>query len=124
MDKIDWDELSANPNAIHLVEQNMDKVDWWALSMNPNAIHLLEQNMDKVDWWTLSMNPNAIHLLEQNMYKICWSGLSANPNIFERDYMKMAEMRTRIILEELMKSALHPRRIVKFLELGGDMDDF
>jgi hypothetical protein len=50
--------------------------------------------------------------------------LSKNPNIFERDYVKMAETRTRIILEELMKNALHPRRIVKFLELGGDMDDF
>ena len=34
------------------------------ISRNPNAIHLLEQNMDKIDWKFLSENPNAIHLLE------------------------------------------------------------
>jgi hypothetical protein len=31
--------------------------------MNPNAIHLLEQNVDKINWWGLCENPNAIHLL-------------------------------------------------------------
>jgi len=33
------------------------------LSRNPNAIHLLEQNLDKVSSEGLSQNPNAIHLL-------------------------------------------------------------
>ena len=36
-----------------------------ALSANPNAIHLLEKNLDKVDLDILSANPNAIHLLAQ-----------------------------------------------------------
>ena len=36
----------------------MDKVNWEWLSENPNAIHLLEQNTDKVDWDTLSKNPS------------------------------------------------------------------
>jgi hypothetical protein len=40
--------------------------------------------------------------------------------MFELDYIKMAELRTRIILEDLMKNALHPRRIIRFLELGGE----
>ena len=48
LDKIDWKVLSRNPNAIHLLEQNMDKINWWYLSKNPNAIHLLEQNIDKI----------------------------------------------------------------------------
>ena len=35
-DKIDWDILSSNPNAIHLLEQNLDKeVDWGYLSLHP-----------------------------------------------------------------------------------------
>ena len=62
----DWPMLSQNPNAIHLLEQNIDKIDWGMLSSNPNAIHLLEQNLDKIDkidWFWLSSNPNAIHLL-------------------------------------------------------------
>ena len=109
---------------MHLLEQNIDKINWFYLSQNLNAIHLLEQNLDKVDWTYLSENPNAIHLLKKNQDKINWESLSGNPNIFERDYIKMSEMRTRIILEDLMKSALHPIRLIRFLELGGDSDYF
>jgi hypothetical protein len=36
-----WDELSYNPNAIHIFEKNLDKLKWTDLSGNPNAIHLL-----------------------------------------------------------------------------------
>ena len=39
LDKINWQQLSKNPNAIHLLEKNMDKINWWKLSTNPNAIH-------------------------------------------------------------------------------------
>ena len=123
-DKIEWHCLSENPNAIRLLEQNIDKIEWCNLSRNPNAIHLLEQNVDKIDWEFLSLNPNAIHLLKQNLDKIDWGFLSSNPNIFERDYIKMSKTRTWIILEDLMKNVLHPRRLVRFLELGGDSDDF
>jgi len=72
LDKIDWSYLSSNPNAIHLLEQNIDKIDWKDLSRNPNAISILEQNMDEIRWSNLSENPNAIQLLEQNMDKIEW----------------------------------------------------
>src|SRR5437764_13796078 len=46
---INWNRLSTNPNAIHLLEQNRDKIDWNWLSENTNAIHLLEKNLDKID---------------------------------------------------------------------------
>ena len=49
-DKINWEYLSGNPNAIHLLEKNIDKIDWYMLSRNPNAIHLLEKHPDKIDW--------------------------------------------------------------------------
>jgi len=80
--------LSQNPNAIHLLEQNTDKINWDYLSENSNAIHLLEQNVDKINWNNLLRNPNAIHLLEQNIDKInwiYWLRLSSNQNIFEID---------------------------------------
>ena len=31
-----WDALSANPNAIHLLEKNVDKINWNCLSINPS----------------------------------------------------------------------------------------
>ncbi len=78
-DKIDWQELSRNPNAIHLLEANPEKIDWRYLSINKNAIHLLEANSDKIHWDMLSRNPNAVHLLEANRHKINWMELSKNP---------------------------------------------
>src|SRR5436305_2060669 len=77
---IDWNFLSRNPNAIHLLEKNLDKINWSLLSSNPNAIHLLEKNLDKIDWDKLSTNPNAIHLLEKNLDKIYYIWLQINPN--------------------------------------------
>jgi len=109
--------LSRNPNAIHLLEQNLDKIDWEWLSDNPNAIHLLEQNLDKVDWELLSDNPNAIHLLEQNLDKVDWGILSSNPDIFEYDYEAMKKTRDPIN-HELMIERFNPKHIHQFSSWG------
>ena len=128
IDKIYWDFLSVNPNAIHLLEKNINKINWNLLSCNQNAIHLLEQNMDKIYWKYLSANPNAIHLLEKNMAKIDWTWLLRNPNLFELDYFAISKERTKIIEHELISNALHPSKVSKWLsyhiENGGDICDF
>ena len=49
-DKIDWENLSRNRNAMHILEQIPNNIHWDRLSGNPNAMHILEQNLDKVDW--------------------------------------------------------------------------
>jgi hypothetical protein len=63
-----------------LFQKNLDMMNWfnlswYYLSANPNAIHLLEANPEKIDWVYLSYNPNAIHLLEANPAKINWECL-------------------------------------------------
>jgi len=70
--------------------------------------------MDKINWTNLSSNPNAIHLLEKNNDKIVWSELSQNPSIFELDYEAL-EKRCNIFKEELIKKALHPSIIKRYL---------
>ena len=37
---------------------DINKLNWQMLSENPNAIHLLEQNPDKIYWPWLSKNPS------------------------------------------------------------------
>ena len=96
------------------LENNIDKINWFFLSKNPNAIHLLEKNMDKINWSKLSENTNAIMLLEKNKDKIDWDELSTNPSIFELDYEAL-EKRCNIYKEELMKKALHPSIIKRYL---------
>ena len=99
LDKIRWNQLSKNPNAIDLLrekiteESEMDeddleklkeseKIDWVYLSGNPNAIELLRANQDKIDFIGLSANPSdeAIKLLKDNPENIVWGVLSANPS--------------------------------------------
>ena len=100
----------------------IEKIDWYALSANPNAIHLLEKNMDKINWDLLSANPNAIHLLEKNMDKIDWWSLSSNPSIFEYDWVAMRN-RMNLFKEELVAKQFHPKNITKFVSWGFDEFD-
>jgi hypothetical protein len=67
-DDYKWNQLSANPAAIKLLEANQDKIGWNGLCFNSEAIHIIERNLDKVCWLALSSNPSAIHLLEKNTY--------------------------------------------------------
>ncbi len=71
IDKLNWQTLSSNPNAIHLLEQNPHKIDWFWLSENPNAIHLLEQNLDEINWgWFTEMRLIGVGLLKIQMQYI------------------------------------------------------
>jgi hypothetical protein len=86
IDKLNWNYLSANPNAIYLLRERMYfeknlsedeykklpyQINWAALCTNsdPEAIILLSlpENYDKIDWLRLSSNPNAITLLEKRV---------------------------------------------------------
>jgi hypothetical protein len=86
---------------------------------------LLEKNQDKIHWRWLSENPNAMDLLEKNQDKIYWSTLIKNPSIFKKliNYEYLYE-RMNVIREELMIKCMHPSRLERFIEMGGDIDDF
>jgi hypothetical protein len=69
---IDWSALceNTNPKAIEMIKQMLiedpSKIDFNTLSANPSAIHILSQNLDKVSPTNLSKNTNAMELLLQN----------------------------------------------------------
>ena len=119
IDKINWDGLSINPNAIELLKKNQNKINWDNLSLNSNAIELLKKNKDKIYWFQLSGNPNAIELLKENQDKINWSVFSQNPNIFTYDYKLMKEtIKNSGIVEELMSVIFHPKNMNKWIDWG------
>ena len=121
IENLDWNGLSANPAAIHLLEKNQDKINWISLSANPAAIHLLEKNPGRIDWAFLSANPAAIHLLEANQDRIDWPWLYLNPAIFQYDYEALRE-RCGVFKEDLVKDRFHPRNLIagKFKDWGID----
>ena len=118
-DKINWQCLSINPNAIELLIKNQNEINWEWLSLNSNAIKLLKENINKIDWFWLSKNSNAIELLKENQNKIYWPIFSENPNIFTYDYKKMKEtMKNSGIVEELMAFIFNPKNMNKWIDWG------
>ncbi len=101
------------------MKENQNKIDWYQLSKNPNAIELLKANLNKIDWSSLSENPNAIELIEININQIDWFNISRNPAIFTYDYKEIKE-NFRELGEEIIAKALHPKRIFKLIELYGE----
>ena len=89
-DKLNFQLLSLNENAIEILKDNIDKIDWKNLSLNINAIELLKDNIDKIDWNNLSLNINAIELLKDNIDKINYENLALNVNAIEllKTYIK------------------------------------
>ena len=90
-----------------------------------NAIHILEKNPEKAIWCNMSSNLNALHLLERNREKINWHFLSMNPSIFKKEInYNFLKERMNIIREELIMKCMHPSRLERWIEMGGDIDDF
>jgi len=79
--------LSANENAIKLLEENPTKIVWFNFSKNPKAIRVIEKELrvrpENVEWSSLSGNHAAIRILENNIDKIVWSVFSSNSNAGE-----------------------------------------
>ena len=80
---VDWDELSMNPRAMHMIMKYPTLVNPCCLCMNPNAIPYLEKHPEFINWYILSENPAAILLLEQNLDKVNKNQLCSNPAAIE-----------------------------------------
>ena len=95
------------------------------LSLNPNAIHLLEQNIDNVNWYNLSCNPNPniINLVKQYSKRVNWHPLSMNPSIFTYDYEKIRQEK-QCINEQIITYKCRPILLEQWLHNGNTIDDF
>lgn len=97
-DKIDYRGLSRNPDprAVRFLTDRPNQIFWKELSSNPSAMSVIEQelkrNPSRVNWKSLSKNPSAIKILEENRNKIDWYELSKNPSIFESSNRDVFEL--------------------------------
>jgi hypothetical protein len=115
---IDWNMLSMNPNALHILKNNPERINYMRLcsNKNPEAIRMLEQNMDEIDWPTLASNPSAIQLLEANQEKVRHlKPLAKNPAIFVYDY-EMMKRNHMDLKEELIRTVWSPTRVATLIE--------
>ena len=82
-------------------------------------------SQEEINRSLLSRNPNAIHLLENNTEKINDVSFYTNSSIFnKRINYKYLYQRMNIIREELLMRCMHPSRLERWIEMGGEIDDF
>ena len=132
---ISWDIVAANPDK-HLnwdiVEANPSKPwNFYYLSCNPNiTMDIVEANLDKPwDWDHLSCNPNITwNIVKANPDKD-WNWFKIRHNTFQKE-KEMFELRVKKqkfiqenIFEELVKIAMHPKKIEKYLNMGYSIDE-
>lgn len=84
IDKVEWEFLSQNPNAIDMIRDNIDKVETTHLCWNehPDAIRMVEDRIEDACWDALSCNSSATYVLEQHLDKIklFWLCHNNHPN--------------------------------------------
>lgn len=97
LQRLSWQQLSANPRAIQLLQQYPERIDWHMLSINPEAIPMLIEQRENIVWHQFAGNPSpdAIPLLEEYLQQgggeessfndkpehyLFWIRLSGNPN--------------------------------------------
>lgn len=85
LDKVNIKHLCGNINGVHIIDdlitkytENYDEIDWNRLSANPNAIDTLKKYPKKIKYNSLSTNPEAIDMLKSNKSKIVLKKLCKN----------------------------------------------
>ena len=93
----DWNRLSSNPSAIHLLHQHPSKINGHCIVINPN-IHLIDASIidthiEHMSDSLLSENPNAVSsVLKSHPEKIDWNFLLGNPSIFHPNHLYFPSM--------------------------------
>jgi hypothetical protein len=131
-----WIMISENPNlTIEMILSNPNKQwNWNEISRNPNiTMDIIKANPDKPwNWIMISENPNlTIEMILSNPDKIwSWFLMSRNPFIKEKELFELRILKMNhqqfvqnYLFEELVKIALHPDKINKYLEMGYTIDE-
>jgi len=88
---------NTNINALKLMlslinnQMNDNKLNWDRLSSNINAIEICENNLNRINWGKICQNPNGLHIIKKIAYKnpndkrIKWNLMldNVNENIYE-----------------------------------------
>jgi hypothetical protein len=123
-DKIEWSAFcdNHNPKAIEMIEQMLiedpSKINFEILSGNHNAIHIISQHLDKVQLSNLSRNPNAMNILMQHPELIEFNSLLSNPNAISYLETQMMELSIDDICNLAYKNANGIQLIEKMLVAG------
>jgi hypothetical protein len=98
-----WYNLSSNPGAFPILEQNINKINWGNLASNPNIWMLnktiLQKNIDIQFCSMLPYNKHAVEIIRNNLHMIGVTSLPHNENpaairLIEEHFEKFCEQNT------------------------------
>lgn len=130
--KIDYSQLSKNTNlnALKLIKEelrinpNNPDIDWRALSANPNAIDILDAYRGKINWYNFcfNTNPRAIQILKENQIEkdngnddIHWNNLCVNTSDEAIDFLSLPE-NYRYIAWDILSVNTNPKAIALLIK--------
>jgi hypothetical protein len=139
LDKINWELLACNPApaAKELLEKkpedppklesdSSDSSDWGEPLGGRWETPEYEEPTITIGSKTISfsdyLKEENVKFLKENPDKIFWRFISNNPAIFIYDYSAM-RWANQTLSEELASVVFHPKRVARFLEAGGNIDD-
>ena len=125
-------EQNWNQYFFNFIKKHFDKPwNFYYLSKNPNITwDIVEANPDKLwNWYGLSKNPNitwdiveANHDKDWNWFRISYNTFQKEKEVFELRVKKQKFIQENIF-EELVKIAMHPKKIEKYLNMGYSIDE-
>ena len=81
INELNWSDLSKNPNAIDMLEENQTSIDWINLAENPNAFHILEKNAHKLPMLNYPYSDNVSDIFDGfHCIQYYFDSLVSNPN--------------------------------------------
>jgi hypothetical protein len=99
--KINWDKLSSNINAIQICENNLNKVNWYKLCQNANGLDIIKKilyknpNDKRLKWNLMLKNDN------ENIYDILSYKLNIDNEFRELNWVDAAISTNKVVLKLL-----------------------
>jgi hypothetical protein len=91
-----WERLSENPAAISFLKKNIDKIRWEFLMKNPNAIQIYEDYPEKM-WnylWYLDYENMSV---DMPIFELDYDAIKKRCNIYKEELMQITLHPSRII---------------------------
>lgn len=91
-----WCNLSANENAMYILENYLNNINWDCLSQNKYAMNLLKQYPKNIHWGNLAKNENASDLLKDHFKK-------KNDELNENEITNLAQNKSKFAMDYIEK---------------------
>ena len=129
-----WSLISQHSKDIEYIKTNLDKVEWSQLSANPNMLPIIIDNPYNIDYYWLSCNDNHLATdiikkrIQEDKYNEFWDFMAGSDTkidiIFPLCYLVMRDNMTEFN-QELCKYVFNPIRLKRMCTTYGiELEDW